>query len=140
MLMIVVIVLCELICWFYLVGMVVVVGGLVVIGMVGGGLVMGMIIVGFLLMLCVVFLWVSGNIVIKCVGLVNVVSLVVWGVVILFVLFFLLFYWLEGLEQIVYSLVNISVLSIGVIVYLFFGVIIFGYSFWSCLLVWYVVS
>lgn len=56
-----------------------------------------MMFVGFLLMICLVVMWVFGNIVMKKVGCVNFVLFVVWVSFVLLVLFFLLLLWFEGL-------------------------------------------
>lgn len=133
----------EPIRWFHLAGMAVAASGLAIIGMAGQattGVATGMTTAGFLLTLCAAFSWASGNIVTKRIGKVNVVSLVIWGAVIPPIPFLLLSYWMEGPEQIVHSLTNISWSSIGAIVYLSFGATIFGYSLWSRLLGRYAAS
>ncbi|MCV2401964.1 EamA family transporter [Marinomonas sp. C2222] len=97
----------------------------------------GMSLLGFLLTLLAAASWALGNISARTMsknGYQVNINLVIWSSWIPPVPFFLLSYWLEGPEKIEAALINISLSSIAVIIYLALIATILGYSLWGHLM------
>ncbi|MBI2810168.1 MAG: EamA family transporter [Candidatus Melainabacteria bacterium] len=110
------------------------------IGVVGanlGGSVTG---TGLFLVLAGGFCWGMGNIVSKKIGNVNMISLIVWSSLFAWPPLLIVSYLLEGREQIVHSLQNLSWVSFGSVAYITFLSTLFGYGIWSWLLQRYPLS
>lgn len=78
--------------------------------------------------------WGIGNALSKTIGNVNMLSLVAWGSMAAWPPLLLLSLFLEGPEQILYSLQHLSYKSVGAILYLSYCSTLFGYGLWSWLI------
>ncbi|WP_426416746.1 EamA family transporter [Aestuariirhabdus sp. LZHN29] len=114
--------------------------GLLMLALQGGGGGSSMTLIGFLLTIAAAASWGLGNIInrhIGSMGSVNLMGLVVWGALIPPVPFMLLSLWLEGPALVTESLLNISLQSVLVLVYLAAVATLFGYRVWGGLLTRY---
>ena len=91
--------------------------------------------IGFVLTLCSALSWATGNVVSKKIGPTAALSLVAWGALVTVIPYFLLSFYVEGLEQIQASLAHIALPSILTIAYLSFIASLVGYTLWGKLLV-----
>lgn len=116
----------------HVLGMVVAAAGLGLIehGAYGGNVTL----LGFVLTLAAALSWACGNIVVKYVGKVDMLSLVVWGAIVPPIPFFIMSWCFEGPDVIRHSLENISPMGIGALVYLALISTAFGYVLWGRLL------
>jgi O-acetylserine/cysteine efflux transporter len=90
--------------------------------------------VGFLLTLAAAFSWSAGNVVLKCAGSVNMLSMVVWGALLPPIPFLLLSVAFEGPDWIVHSLTHLSWRAVGAVAYLAGVATLIGYVLWGRLL------
>lgn len=90
--------------------------------------------VSFILTIVSAFSWASGNVVIKCAGKVNMLSMVVWGAVLPPIPFFVLSFVFEGRDLIAASLLNISWRGLVSLAYLSGVSTLIGYVLWGKLL------
>lgn len=111
--------------------------GIVVVGLNRGA---GFTAAGFVLVLSAALAWACGNIITKKIGKVDMVSLVVWGNFIAWPPVFLVTYVLEGKEQILLSLRNMSDLSILAVFYIVYMSTLLSFSLWCWLLTRYPVA
>jgi O-acetylserine/cysteine efflux transporter len=89
---------------------------------------------GFFSVIAGGLLWGTGSVISKSIGKVNMLSLVVWGSTVAWPPLLLMSLLLEGPERILYSLENISWLSIAAVCYLTYFSTFFGYGLWSWLI------
>ncbi|HUH88222.1 MAG TPA: EamA family transporter [Pusillimonas sp.] len=89
---------------------------------------------GFALTLGAALNWACGNIIVKTVGKVDMLSLVVWGALVPPIPFFIMSWVFEGPELIWHSLANISLAGIGALLYLALAATTLGYVLWGRLL------
>ena len=89
---------------------------------------------GFLLTLLAALSWSAGNVVLKCTGPVNMLSMVVWGALLAPVPFFLLSFIFEGPDWILRSLTHLSWRGVSSIAYLAGVATLIGYVLWGRLL------
>ncbi len=95
---------------------------------------------GLFLTLMAAFSWATGNIVIKTAGKVDMISLVVWGAIIPPIPFFILSWFIEGPEVILYSLKNITFVGVSTVFYLVVMATLVGYVLWGRLMNKHMVS
>jgi O-acetylserine/cysteine efflux transporter len=118
----------------HVLGMGLAVLGLVVLDAGAGGASTAVPLVGFALTLCAALAWASGNVLLKCVGPVSMLSLVVWGALLPPIPFLLLSAAFEGTDTMVYSLTHFSWRLVFVVVYLSGLATLVGYVLWGRLL------
>lgn len=80
------------------------------------------------------FSWATGNVVIKQIKNVNMLSLVVWGGTVPILPFLLCSWIFEGSDLIMSSIRSVSLEGIGAIMYLAYGATLIGYVLWGRLL------
>lgn len=88
----------------------------------------------FIFTIIAAFCWASGNVVLKCAGKVNMLSMVVWGAVFPPIPFFVLSLLIEGRELIAESFLTLSWRGIASLAYLSFISTLIGYVLWGKLL------
>lgn len=89
---------------------------------------------GLLLVEFAALSWAGGNLVSKKIGKVDMFSLVVWGSLVAWSPLLLLSFILENARWSIDSILNVSWLTIGSVVYLVYPVTLFGFAIWSWLL------
>lgn len=94
----------------------------------------GMTLLGFVFTLVAALSWATGNIVVKGVGKVDMFSLVVWGALIPPLPFLLMSLLFEGPDRMADSMMSISWVGVGAVVYLALGATLVGYVLWGRLL------
>lgn len=104
--------------------------GLIEQGAYGGNVTL----LGFVLTLGAALNWACGNIIVKAVGKVDMLSLVVWGALVPPIPFFIMSWVFEGPEVIWHSLENLSMTGVGALLYLAFAATTLGYVLWGRLL------
>lgn len=118
-------------------GLIVAVAGIVLVGLNKG---VGFSTLGFILVLCAAVTWAVGNIITKGIGRINMVGLVVWGNLIAWPPMFLLTYFVEGREEVIESIGNMSDLSMIAVLYIAYLSTIVAFSSWCFLLSRYPVT
>ena len=112
--------------------------GLAAVGLVlldlGAGSDAAVPLVGFLLTLVAAVSWAAGNVVLKCAGRVNMLSMVVWGALLPPLPFLLLSAAFEGPDLMLHSLTHISWRGIASVAYLSGVATLIGYVLWGRLL------
>jgi len=114
-----------------LVGILVAVSGIVIVGFNKGS---DFSVLGFILVMSGAMAWAAGNIISKKIGKVNMLGLVVWGNFIAWPPVFLLTYYIDGKEEIMLSLKNMSDLSMLAIFYIAYLSTIVAFSLWNWML------
>lgn len=104
------------------------------IGLVGMNLGGEITLSGLMLCILAAFFWGSGSVIAKKIGKVNMISLVVWGAFLAWPPLFLASYLMEGKEQILSSLQNITWTGIGAVFYIAYLATILGFGVWGWLL------
>ncbi len=84
--------------------------------------------------------WAAGNVVLKCAGSVNMLSMVVWGAVFPPIPFFIMSFWFEGQRLIAQSLLQITWHGVVSLIYLSGISTLVGYVLWGKLLAKHPVS
>lgn len=122
----------------HLLGMAIAALGLALIerGAVGGNVTL----LGFALTLAAALNWACGNIVVKYVGKVDMLSLVVWGALVPPIPFFIMSWLFEGPETIRHTFQNLTLAGIGAVLYLALMATTLGYVLWARLLARHPVS
>lgn len=122
----------------HLLGMAIAALGLALIerGAVGGNVTL----LGFALTLAAALNWACGNIVVKYVGKVDMLSLVVWGALVPPIPFFIMSWLFEGPETIRHTFQNLTLAGIGAVFYLALMATTLGYVLWARLLARHPVS
>lgn len=105
-------------------------------GAVGGNVTL----LGFVLTLAAAFNWACGNIVVKYVGKVDMLSLVVWGALVPPIPFFIMSWLFEGPEAIRHSFEHMTMAGLGALLYLALMATTLGYVLWARLLARHPVS
>lgn len=95
---------------------------------------------GFVMVLGAAISWSAGNIVVKKIGKVNMFALVVWGNFVSWPPVFALTYLVEGKEEIISSVKNMSDLSVLAVMYIVYLSTLVSFSLWCFLLSRYPVS
>lgn len=90
--------------------------------------------ISFLFTIFAAFSWASGNVILKCAGSVNMLSMVVWGAVFPPIPFIVLSLIFEGRELIAESFLQLSWRGIASLAYLSFVSTLVGYVLWGKLL------
>lgn len=91
--------------------------------------------ISFMFTILAAFCWACGNVVLKCAGSVNMMSMVVWGAVFPPIPFFALSLIFEGRELIAASFLELSWRGVASVAYLSFISTLIGYVLWGKLLV-----
>lgn len=120
----------ESIRWHHVLGIAVAAIGLVLLDL-GAPSETAVPLVGFLLTLVAAFSWSAGNVVLKCAGAVNMMSMVVWGALVAPIPFLLLSLAFEGPDWILHSLTHLSWRGIGAVAYLSGIATLIGYVLWG---------
>jgi len=114
-----------------IVGALVAFSGIVLVGMnLGGNLTLG----GFILLIASAVTWSSGNAIAKKIGRVDMFALVVWGSLIAWPPLLLISLWIDGPDQILYSFLHLSLLSIGAVAYIAYLSTLFAFAVWNRLI------
>lgn len=90
--------------------------------------------IGLLFTLLASLCWSIGNIIIKTAGKVDMFSLVIWGAAIPPIPFYILSYFIEGPELIMYSLQNVGYVGVLTVFYLAIMATVVGYVLWGRLM------
>lgn len=113
------------------IGAIVAFSGIALIGMKGGG---SVTFSGFLLVIAAALCWAIGNVISKKIGKVNTISLVIWGSLIAWPPLLVMSVILEGSDRILFSLQNLSWITVGAVVYITYLATLVGFWIWSWLL------
>ncbi len=122
----------------HVLGMTVAALGLALIegGAVGGNVTL----LGFVLTLAAALSWACGNIVVKYVGKVDMLSLVIWGAVVPPIPFFIMSWLFEGPDMIIATFLNMTWKGVGALFYLALMATTLGFVLWARLLARHPVS
>lgn len=90
--------------------------------------------ISFFFTIVAAFSWAAGNVILKCAGSVNMLSMVVWGAVFAPIPFFILSLTFEGQELIANSLLHVTWRGLVSLAYLSGISTLIGYVFWGKLL------
>ncbi|WP_434778367.1 EamA family transporter [Neisseria sp. Ec49-e6-T10] len=118
-------------------GLLISAAGLGIIGLQGGASVP---LLGLSLTLAAAFAWAIGNIVMKKLSNIDMVSLTVWGGLVPIIPFFVASYIFEGPKTITHSLTHLNLTTVFVLFYLAFIATLLGYSIWGKLMAKYKAS
>lgn len=92
---------------------------------------------GMILTLFAALFWAAGNIVIKMIKHVDMMSLTIWGGLLTAVPFWICSFWFEGTSVIQHSFSQIHLITIIAVLYLTYAATVFGYGMWAKMLTKY---
>jgi len=104
------------------------------IGLVGMNLGGDITLTGLILVILAAVIWSSGSVIVKKLGGINMFALVIWGGMIAWPILLAASLLIEGSDQVLHLVQNISWISIGAVFYIAYLATIFGFGVWNWLL------